>query len=168
MKNKYIILLGLCIITILFINGCSGKNNFGPRGSAHNHADFKVYILGKPLNLNSPQFQVMEDITHLENNDGDLLHTHATGITLGYFLGSLGMDLNNECITTNTGNQYCNLGKATLKVYAKNQFSNWVQVYDPADYLINDLDKILVSYGSEDDEGINKQQESVTDKAKNT
>jgi len=165
---KKIIILILAIATILFINGCSEKNNFGPRGSAHSHADFKIYILGKPLNLNSPQFQVMEDITHLENNDGDLLHTHATGITLGYFLGSLGMDLNNECITTNTGNQYCVLGKATLKVYAKNQFSNWVQIFEPADYVINQLDKILVTYGSESEDEINKQQESVTDKAKDT
>ena len=110
----------------------------------------------------------MEDLTHIENNDGDVLHIHATGMTLGYFLQSLGLDLNNECITTDTGNQYCNLGKATLKVYTKNQFSNWVQIYEPADYIINELDKMLVTYGSEDEEGIKKQQESVTDKAKST
>jgi len=165
-KTKFISFL--VIISTLFLISCTNKDNFGPYGSIHNHADFKVYILGKSLNFNLPRYQVMEDITHLENNDGDLLHTHATGITLGYFLGSLGMNLNNECITTDTGNQYCNLGKATLKVYTKNQFSNWVQIYDPDDYVINDLDKMLVTYGSESEDEIKKQQESVTDKAKST
>jgi len=164
MKN--IIFLSLAIITILFINGCSEKTSFGPRGSAHNHADFKIYILGKSLNFNSPQFQVMEELTHIENNDGDVLHTHTTGMTLGYFLGSLGLNLDDECIITDTGNNYCNLGKATLKVYAKNQFSNWVQIYNPVDYVINQLDKILVTYGPEDEVEIKKQQDSVTDKAK--
>lgn len=162
------IIIFLAIITIFVISGCSEKSKFGPRGSTHIHADIKVYILGNPLNFNSPRFQVMEDLTHFENNDGEILHVHATGLTLGYFLRSLGMDLNNECITTDTGNQYCNLGKATLKVYAKNQFSNWVQIYNPADYIINDLDKILVTYGPEDDLEIMERQDSVTDKAKDT
>ena len=163
MKRRYLIILA--ILVIIFIYGCSGKNNFGPYGPTHSHSDFKVYILGKPLNFDSARYQVMERLTHVENNDGDVLHIHATGITLGFFLQSLGLNLNNECITTDTGNQYCNLGKATLKVYTKNQFSNWVQIYDPADYVINDLDKMLVSYGRESEEEIKEQQASVTDKA---
>ena len=80
-----------CLLTIfaLFLIGCTNKESFGPYGSTHSHADFKVYILGKPLNFNSPQYQVMEELTHIENNDGDILHVHATGLTLGYFLKSL-------------------------------------------------------------------------------
>jgi len=54
-----------------------------------------------------------------------------------------------------------------LKVYVKNQ-ADWEQIYDPADYIIQDLDKILVTYGSEDEEEIKQQQESVSDKAKDT
>ena len=155
----------LVIVFAFFLIGCSEKNKLGPYGSIHSHADFKVYILGNPLNFDSSRYQVMEDLTHIENNDGDLLHVHVTGMTLGYFLQSIGLNLNNECITTDTGNQYCSLGKATLKVYTKNQFSNWVQIYDHADYVINELDKILVTYGSEDEEQLKIQQASVTDKA---
>jgi len=168
MENNKIILLIFAITLVILINSCSEKNSFGPYGSTHNHADFKVYILGQALNFNSPKFQVMEDLTHLENNDGDVLHVHVTGMTLGYFLKSIGMIMDNECITTDTGNQYCNLGKATLKVYLKNQNTNWRQIYDVTDYIINDLDKILVSYGTEAEDEINEQQSSVTDKAKDT
>ena len=57
------------------------------------------------------------------------------------------------------------MGKAALKVYLKNQDSDWEQLYDPAEYVLQDLDKILVSYDSDDSEEIKKQQASVTDKA---
>jgi len=158
----------LIIIITLFLVGCANKDNFGPYGSTHSHADFKVYILGKPLNFDSAKYQVMERLTHVENKDGGVLHVHATGITLGFFLKSLGLKLTDECITLDTGNQYCNLGKATLKAYVKSQNTGWVQIYDPADYVINDLDKMLVSYGSESEEDIKKQQLAVTDKSKDT
>ena len=155
----------LIIIFVLFLVGCTSGNRIGPYGSTHSHSDFKVYILGKPLNFDSARYQVMERLTHIENNDGDVLHVHATGITLGFFLKSLGIDLNDECIKLDTGNEYCNLGKATLKAYVKSQNTGWVQIYDPAVYVINDLDKMLVSYGSESEEDIKEQQASVTDKA---
>ena len=167
MKKINKIILYIVLILLLFIISCKNKENFGPRGSTHLHADFKVYILGNPLNFNSPRYQVMEDLTHVESNDGDVLHVHVTGMTLGYFLGSLGLELTDECITLDTGNEYCNLGKATLKVYLKNQDSAWDQLYSPADYVINDLDKILVTYGP-DAEEIKQQQATVTDKSKNT
>ena len=108
----------------------------------------------------------MDQLTHVENNDGDTLHVHATGITLRFFLEKMGMKLTNECIKLDNGNKYCNLDKATLKVYVKSPNTDWEQLYYPADYLISDLDKILVSYGTESYEELKKQQENVTDKSK--
>ena len=55
---------------------------------------------------------------------------------------------------------YCNLGNARLRFYVNgkpnDEFDN---------YVIKDLDKILVSYGSESDEEIKKQLDSVTNLA---
>jgi len=51
MKNKTLIISSLIIISALFLISCGSKDNFGPYGSIHSHADFKVYILGKPLNF---------------------------------------------------------------------------------------------------------------------
>lgn len=166
MKNYNKIIFFLLLIITIFIIGCSKKDNIGPRGSTHIHADFKVYILGNQLNFNDARFQVMDQLTHVENNDGDTLHVHATGITLGFFFKKMGMELSNECLKLENGNEYCNLDKAILKVYIKSPNTEWEQLYYHADYLINDLDKILVTYGTETDEEIKKQQESVTDKAK--
>ena len=168
MKNKNIIILILAIISVFFIAGCSGKNNFGPYGSTHTHIDFKVYILENQIRFDLPKYTVMEDSAHVENNDGGVIHVHVTGMTLGYFFKSLGFGLTDDCFTLDSGNQYCNLGKATLKVYLKNQGSGWDLLYSPSDYILQDLDKILVSYGSDGSEEIKRQQASVTDKAKNT
>jgi len=158
-------LLILATILTLFLVGCSEKTNFGVYGSTHAHMDFKVYVLGNQINFDLPRYQVMEDLTHVENSDGGVIHTHATGITLGFFLESLGFELTDDCFTLDIGNQYCSLGKATLKVYLKTQDSDWEQLYSPSNYILQDLDKILVTYGSED---VKEQQESVSDKAKDT
>ncbi|MBS3101913.1 hypothetical protein J4458_00520 [Candidatus Woesearchaeota archaeon] len=166
MKKTNKIALYFLLIFIIVVTGCAKKEKFGPLNSAHQHADFKVYILGNALDFSRPQYMVKHDLTHVENNDGDVLHTHATGIALGFFLKTLNFEIDNECIKVDAGNKYCSLGSATLKVYLNPQGGNWEQLYSPADYVINDLDKILVTYGAESEEEIRKQQESVTDKAK--
>ena len=170
MKNKKIsICFFSLLIFALFLLGCdANKNNFGPYGSTHLHADFKVYILGNALNFNSPKYQVMDDLTHVENNDGNVLHVHATGIILGYFFKSLGFELTKGCFKMDTGNNYCKTGDAELKVFVKGENLEWEQLYYPEDYAIQDLDKILVTYGTEDEAEIKGQMSAVTDKARVT
>ena len=169
MGYKKIILILTISIFILILSGCgTEKNKFGPYGSTHDHADFKVYVLGKSLNFNSPQYQVMDRLTHVENRDGDILHVHATRMTLGFFLQTLGIKLTPECITLDTGNKHCSDGRAELKVFVRSAVMDWEEIFYPEDYIMQDLDKILVTYGTEDEEGIKKQLDSVTDKAKIT
>lgn len=167
MKNKKIILVLTTVIFTLFLYGCSsGGNKFGPLGSTHDHTDIKIYILGKALDFTGRQYQVAHDAVHFENSDGDVIHTHATGITLGFMFEKHRMSIDVNCITLDTGNQYCSDGNAELKVFVKSIGTGWDQIYSPADYIIQDLDKILITFGTEDGIGIQKQMESVTDKAR--
>ena len=166
MKNKNLLFIGI-LIFMLFISGCSpGTGKFGPLGSTHDHADIKIYILGKALDFTGRQYQVAHDAVHFENSDGDVIHTHATGITLGFMFEKHRMSIDDNCITLEGGRQYCSDGNAELKVFVKSISTGWDQIYSPADYIIQDLDKILVTYGTEDGIGIQKQMESVTDKAR--
>ena len=56
---------------VLVISGCNNnKNNFGPLGSTHVHADFKVYILGNPIDFSLSKYQLKDQLTHVENDDG--------------------------------------------------------------------------------------------------
>ena len=168
MKNKKIKIMPFLFFTlVLVISGCNNnKNNFGPLGSTHVHADFKVYILGNPIDFSLSKYQLKDQLTHVENDDGDVIHMHATRINLGYFFETIGMKIDNNCITLDIGNKYCNHDNAKFKVFLKNGNSDWEQLYYPADYVMQDLDKILVTYGTENGEKIKKQEGSVTDKAK--
>jgi len=166
MGNKKLILISVVLVFVLFLYGCSGtKNKIGALGSTHRHVDFKLYVLGNSIDFTVSKFQVRHEAVHFENKDGDVMHTHATGITLGYFFQTHGMKMDNECLTLDTGNEYCTQGNVKLKVFVKSTGTDWEQILYPADYFIQDLDKILVTYGTEDGVGIQKQMESVTDKA---
>jgi len=155
----------LGFIIVITLVGCSSSNNFGPLGSTHRHADLKVYVLGNPIDFGVSKYQLQDELTHFENRDGDVAHTHATGITLGFLFETLRMKIDGNCLTSEAGNTYCNKGNAELKVFVKSTGTDWDQIFYPSDYRIQDLDKILVTYGTENEEGIKTQMESVTDKA---
>ena len=157
----------MIVIVALFLYGCaSEKNAFGPLGSAHIHADIKVYVLSNPIDFILQKYKLQDKAVHFENRDGDVIHVHATGITLGYIFKTLRMGIDNECLTLDTGRKYCNNGNAELKVFVKSANTDWEQIFYPNDYAIQGMDKILVNYGPEDEEGIKKLMESVTDKTK--
>lgn len=133
----------------------------GPIGSAHLHVDIKIYINGKVLDLSLDKYQLKSDAVHLEGRDGEVIHVHATGVTLGYFLGTLGMSIKEGCLRLDSGEEFCNEGERTLKVYVNNEL-----IQNPEDYVMKDLDKILITYGDETEEEIKKQIASIPDKAK--
>jgi len=163
---KKIILFGI-VVFVLFIYGCSeGQTKMGRLGSTHDHANFKLYILGNNVDFGNQRYQIVHEAVHFENRDGEVIHTHATGITLGFLFEKHRMKLENDCLTLETGNKYCSDGNAKLKVFVKGVGAGWEQIYSPAEYIIWDLDSIIVTYGTEDEESIRQQLESVADKAK--
>lgn len=133
----------------------------GPLNSAHDHADFIVYINGEPIDFSQDNFQLRSNYIHLEGNDGDVTHIHATNAKLGFFLQTVGMRLTSTSITSTAGQLYENGAGRELKVYA-----NGDRIDDPANYVLQGLDKILVAYGSENDEEIKNLLETIPDKAR--
>jgi hypothetical protein len=160
------IILILSIAVILFLSGCTGtKNTLGPLGSAHNHADIKVYTLGKQIDFSLPKYQLQDKAVHFEDHDDDVVHLHATGITLNYIFRTLRMNIDDECLTIDTGNKYCSKDNAKLKVFVKNIETEWKEIFSHADYIPQNKDKILITYGTENQEDIQKQMDTVTDKS---
>ena len=131
----------------------------GPLRSAHNHADVKVYINGKAVDFSQSKYQLAARFIHFEEGIGDVIHTHATSLTMGHLFKSLGADFDSNCLAFEE-TDYCNGGNAKLRFYANGKLSN---EFD--NYIIKDLDKILVSYGTESEEEIQKQLNSITNLA---
>ncbi len=71
------------------------------------------------------------------------------------------MRLTSTSITSTAGQLYENGASRELKVYADGD-----RIDDPANYVLQGLDKILVAYGSENDEEIKNLLESIPDKAR--
>src|SRR3989338_8894814 len=131
----------------------------GALNSAHLHADVKVYIDGKAIDFSQRRYQLQNSFIHFEEGIGDVVHTHATGLTMGHLFKSLGINFDNNCITVD-GQGYCNDNDKKLKFYIRGQSNN---NFD--NYIIKDLDKILISYGNEDEAAIQQQLSSVTNLA---
>lgn len=158
---KKIIIVLIFLLALVTIAACSNKaNRIGPLGSTHIHADIKVYVDGKYVDFSKPQYQLRAKFVHFEDGDGDVLHIHATNVNINHMLETLKIRLDNSCLILNDGSKYCNSNDKTVKLYVNNLLN-----YEYGDYAMKDLDRILIRYGNEDQQGIQKQLNSVTKKA---
>jgi len=153
----------LLIILVLALGGALARitglwsGGLGAPGSTHEHADFKVYLLGEPVDFSQDKYQLRSEYIHVENGNGDMLHKHATGATLGLFFRSLGMTFTKECFTLDTGERYCNDGQNSLKMLVNGQVNTSFHKYEP-----RQGDRILISYGPETPDQLSEQFASVT------
>ncbi len=152
-----------------------GGDGVGKLGSAHLHADWKIYLDGKPFDFTDlagrHQKQMGGDTTIMDTSSfihlhsaqlpergGDVLHVHATNVPLWLFFESVGMKLTKDCLVVDD-KSFCTNDIPRLRMYV-----NGKETGDFGDYVIRNLDKILIT--SSDDENIIYQQlASVTDYA---
>lgn len=189
MHSNLIVLIGMGLLLITF-SGCIAS----PPNEFHAHADFAVYINGEKANFAQEKYMSDENnslapFVHLHDGKGNIIHFHAQNIALHQFLSSIGWSFDEDCLTTDTNQTYCNqpstgwvtdgycfiddtnqrvcvqptsgtnLGK-TLKLYV-----NGVQNAQMGNYIPKDLDRILITYGNETLEQIQTQINSVTNEA---
>lgn len=142
-----VVILGLLYLVITSLSSsptAKARIGLGPAGSQHVHAAFKVYLDNRAVDFSQPRYQVRAQHVHVEGGDGDVIHIHATGVKIGYFFSTLGMKFNSTCFVTERA--YCNDGNKTLKLYVnENPAGEW------EDYILQSMDKILISYGNETD-----------------
>lgn len=129
----------------------------------HNHADFKVYLNGNPLDLSQRKYMDQDRDVHFHptvkvNPDdipgipfADMVHIHKENLTVRDFLNTLDFDTDTLKMLND---------EQKLKVYANGELRQ-----EGLDYVMHDKDRILVSYGSETESQIAKQIESVTNYA---
>lgn len=144
-----------------------------PVTETHLHADFALYINDQRWNFAQEKYmtdqngQTLSTFVHLHDLDGNIIHVHAPGITLGDFFESLGMKLSPTCFVTDENtvtSRYCTTdSETTLHV-----FVNGTEIQDGSHYVMKDLDRILVAvftYGTESPAAIQAQLASVTNNA---
>ena len=167
---KKLIVLGLLIVVAVmvgrvFLDGGIGTPEIGIVGDVHHHADFALYINGEQYDFAQEKYMSTENkslsnFAHFHDMNGKVIHKHAERVTLGFFLETLGLKLNDTCLMLDDGTSYCNEGNTELKMYVDGKHND-----EFAEYEIQDEDKILLSYGHESEQELQEQVRSVTDEA---
>ena len=121
----------------------------GKLGDEHEHASLLVRIIGDKFDFSATTYQIKSSWIHFEESDGNTIHRHSSGVTLDYLFGTLGLDIDEDCYIFGDGRQFC-----TNEDYSLKYFINGDSVNDINDYVIQDDDRILISYGSETEDQI--------------
>ena len=126
--------------------------NAGKLGEEHIHASMLVKIFGDKFDFSTPNYQIKTSWIHFENQDGDTVHRHATGVELEFMFNSMNIAIDDQCFVFPDGRQFCTNDDYTLQFYINQQ-----KVDDLRNYIVQEDDRILITYGNEDQEAIEKQ-----------
>jgi len=169
MPAGILFLLLVLIIAVAVIMGKTllerGTPEVGVVGDLHYHADFAMYLHGERYNFSQKKYMSTENkslsnFAHFHDMNGNIIHKHAEGVTLGFFLETLNIKLNATCLMLDNGASYCTEGNKEWKMYVGGEHNDQFDTYD-----VQDEDKILLSYGDELEEEIKRQLNSLSDEA---
>jgi len=124
----------------------------GKLGDEHIHASMLVKIFGDKFDFSTPNYQVKTSWIHFENQDGDTIHRHSTGVELEFLFDSMRIGVDDKCFVFPDGRQFCTNDDYSLKFFVNQQ-----KVDDIRNYVVQEDDRILITYGNESQEDIDKQ-----------
>jgi hypothetical protein len=179
-----LLVIAIGVLVAFVALGTFDDSSAGPTATAsvannpdtHEHADFALFIRGQQFDFNQPQFistdtHDVDPYVHIHEPRTTVVHVHKQGITWDMFFTSLGFTLNDPSFAAITPAQTSLKlpSGETLKTSATETFKfyvNGVKVDGVAAYGIHDLDRVLISYGSESDaDVVATQLPKVTDQA---
>ncbi|HZX19442.1 MAG TPA: hypothetical protein VFF13_00325 [archaeon] len=166
MNSKQFLYIGAGVLVLAIVLVLAKPYIFPEEKEFHIHADFAVYLNGEKVDFAkekymSSEYTRLSYFFHLHDLDGNVMHMHLEGLKLGEFFGSIGMRFFEECFVLDNGQTFCEQTdnkKLRMFVNGKENFE-----YD--NYVFNDLDRILITYGNESESEIQEQINSVTDNA---
>lgn len=124
----------------------------GILGDEHVHASMLVEIFGDKFDFSLPAYQIKSSWIHFEAQDGTTVHRHSTGVTLGYMFETMRIGVDDKCFIFPDGREFCTNEDYSLKFYV-----NHNPVPNISDYVFADQDRILISYGNENQTQIDSQ-----------
>lgn len=157
-KNTRILLIGAGIgVAIAAVAAAFAYQALNPPdpyvlGSAHEHAVFAVVLDGQKIDFSPSQYQVKSRFIHVEGGDGTTLHRHAESVPFSEFLKSVNMGIQGDCFVRDDGQQFCGDGDNQLRF-----FVNGDEVELIENYVVEEEDRVLVIYGDQSDEEIQRE-----------
>lgn len=154
------LILGLVLGFLVF--GLVRLAALPPPETVHYHANWAVWINGERVDFTGDRY--MEDVSacaadpsnmtaharvHMHENNADVVHVHAPGATWGHLLQNLGWGIGPDWIYTDSGELYRNGEEGRLTFVL-----NGIVVPPAYDRVIQDTDRMLISFGTETPEDL--------------
>lgn len=134
----------------------SFSGSTGTLGDEHEHAAMNVIIFGDKFDFSTNTYQVKNMYIHFENHNGETIHRHASGVTMGFLFETLNIGFTDKCFIFPDKREFCTNNDYSLKLYV-----NHLKVPSLSNYVLQDDDRILISYGNENSMQIKAQLASV-------
>ena len=125
------------VVYVTFFTGGSSASGVGPAGSAHYHGTIEVTVLGEQVDFSRSEYQLQADRFHFEGGQGTEWHAHASGVTLGFGMESLGFDVTSDSFTYE-GTTYEDGADYEVAIRANGQAVG-------PDYVLQDGDRVRIS-----------------------
>jgi hypothetical protein len=125
-------------VTFFAGGGGTASGSVGPAGSAHYHGSMDVVVLGERVDFSRSEYQLRDDRFHFEAGDGTQWHAHATGVTLGYAMESLGFDVTRTSFTYQGTTYRDSSEEYTVRVTVNGDRVN------PGEYVLQEGDRVRV------------------------
>ncbi|MBC7707747.1 hypothetical protein H7Y63_00810 [Polaromonas sp.] len=142
----------------------------------HYHANFAVYINGQREAFKDPKYYqevaicssgrgitVPEARAHLHDADNSAIHVHDHAVTWGQFFNNIGWNIGSDFIQNADGTIYRADDANKLHIFINNQ--DYTDLTNLSNTVIKDKDRLLVSYGSQDDATLLKEAKAVSSSA---
>ena len=107
-------------------------------GGAHTHGPIQMVVEGQQVDFSQSQYQLQADAFHFENGDGSRWHVHAEDVTLGYAMGTLGIEVT-ESTVTYEGTTYQDSDPDTSVTVTVNG-----NAVTPSEYVLQDGDDVRI------------------------
>ncbi|VFJ14195.1 hypothetical protein [Candidatus Nitrosocosmicus franklandus] len=152
--------VALATVLATLFPGDNVSARYGELGSAHEHAALLIILNGTDVDLAQQKYMVRSNYIHVESYNGTLdgttLHKHASNVPLGEFLKSIRMDISNGCFITDSNQRFCENGEYKLTSYV-----NGNETKDIMNYVINDDDRILITYNNQNSTELDREFEKL-------
>lgn len=122
------------------------------KNSADYKASFAIFTSGTFRIFTASMYHNLSKNVFIEASNPNIVHIKKRGVTWDDFFKTLPFKLTRDCLTTGTGETFCTKGENRLKFYLSG-----VKTNDLLNKEIMKDDKTLITYGSENEDDIQKQ-----------
>ncbi len=119
-------------------------------------ASFAIFTNGTFRVFTAPMYHNLSQEVYIDASNPNIVRVEKADITWDDFFSTLPFKVTHECLTTGTGETFCTGSNGELKFYI-----NGKKTVNALDQIINDRDKLLVTFGNESETAIQKQFEQM-------